>query len=146
MESAVKRHAVRISAVLGEKIPEKAARMSQREALKAIVQKLWPTHTRSHVSREFDLNDHEARTICEGKASVTTIEKVLHHRRGEFAIGVRMLELTIGKDMASAIAAQRQAELEAERIKEDIRQARLSRISDNLSRSFAPGVAALADS
>lgn len=57
-----------------------------RDALAKMVELKWPYSRRKAVMKEWDLNDEEARSVCSGRASWSTFDKIIAHKRGGWAV------------------------------------------------------------
>lgn len=57
-----------------------------RDALAKMVELRWPYSRRKAVMKEWDLNDEEARSVCTGRASWATFDKIVSHKRGGWAV------------------------------------------------------------
>lgn len=77
-----------------------------REALKRYVELRWPVGRRKSVSIEWDLTNDEARAICEGNPSPTTIDKVWHHPRGGWRVGLPVMGAVFGLALDDFLAAE----------------------------------------
>lgn len=84
-----------------------------KEALASFVRTRWPTHTQKTIEREWGLTIDEAKGLIKGQASVRTIEKVLGHKNGGWAVALPVMGSVIGHDLADYIRQER-ARLEEE--------------------------------
>lgn len=57
-----------------------------RDALAKYVEIRWPTGRRKMVAREWGLNDDEARSVCTGRASWQTFDKIIQHPQGGWPV------------------------------------------------------------
>jgi hypothetical protein len=57
-----------------------------RDALAKMVELRWPRGRRKSVMAEWGLNDDEARSVCTGRASWQTWDKIVRHPRGGWAV------------------------------------------------------------
>jgi hypothetical protein len=60
-------------------------------ALAKYVRNRWPEKTPSYVQAHFDLSESEALKVVYANASKNTLKKLLHHRRGGFALFLELL-------------------------------------------------------
>lgn len=70
----------------GENFPMFGDLERTRDALAAYVAHRWPTGRRKAVSKEWDLTDEEARSVCSGRASWSTFDKIIFHKRGRWSV------------------------------------------------------------
>jgi hypothetical protein len=71
---------------VGEKFPIFGDLDRTRDALSAYAEHRWPLGRRKAVMREWDLTDDEARSVCTGRASWQTFDKIISHKRGRWAV------------------------------------------------------------
>lgn len=57
-----------------------------RDALAKYVEIRWPTGRRKMVAREWGLTDDEARSVCTGRASWQTFDKIIQHPQGGWPV------------------------------------------------------------
>ncbi|MFD1189724.1 hypothetical protein [Phenylobacterium conjunctum] len=57
-----------------------------RDALAKYVELRWPWGRRKAVAREWGLNDDEARSVCSGRASWATFDKIVTHPHGGWQV------------------------------------------------------------
>lgn len=57
-----------------------------RDALAKYVELRWPTSRRKRVGIEWSLSDDEARSVCTGRASWQTFDKIARHPNGGWPI------------------------------------------------------------
>lgn len=57
-----------------------------RDALAAYVEHRWPVGRRKSVMREWDLSDDEARSVCTGRCSWATWDKIMTHKNGRWEV------------------------------------------------------------
>lgn len=82
-----------------------------RDALKTYCELRWPTSRRKSVEREWGLTPDEARGVCEGTASATTIDKVW--KAGGWAVLLPVLGAVIGHPVSDFIASERRKHVQA---------------------------------
>lgn len=70
-----------------------AVKLSTKNAWSHYASRRWPQNTVKAVMMEWDLTDGEARGLVYGQASQPTIDKILDHPRGGFALGLLILEI-----------------------------------------------------
>lgn len=70
----------------GESFPLLTVDKRTRDVLAAYVANRWPAGRRKAVMREWDLTDDEARSVCSGRASWQTFDKIVFHKRGRWAV------------------------------------------------------------
>lgn len=68
-----------------------------RDALARYVKLRWPVGTRKAVAGAFGLSVDEARTVCDGAASATTIDKIWKSPNGGWSIALAVLGAVIGE-------------------------------------------------
>lgn len=69
----------------GEKFPMFDA-PGVRDALATYALLRWPSGRRKAVMKEWGLSDDEARSVCSGKCSWATFEKIVFHKRGGWTV------------------------------------------------------------
>jgi hypothetical protein len=109
----------------GENSPTLPFTRATRDALAKYCELRWPNGRRKAVCKEWDLTSDEARSICEATASVTTIEKVWKHPRGQWEVAIPVLGAVIGVHL--------DAHLEAKRRQSDERTRRLGTLVRDIS-------------
>lgn len=57
-----------------------------RDALSKYAEIRWPHGRRKAVRIEWDLNEDEARSVCTGRASWQTFDKIVRHRNGGWPV------------------------------------------------------------
>jgi len=60
-------------------------------ALAGLVRRRWPVKTIAFVQHEWGLSESEASKVVYANASKNTLKKLLHHKRGGFALFVELL-------------------------------------------------------
>lgn len=70
----------------GESFPLLSVERRTRDALSSYCAHRWPVGRRKAVAREWSLSDDEARSVCSGRASWQTFDKIIHHKRGGWAV------------------------------------------------------------
>lgn len=78
-----------------------------RDALADHLRLRWPTHTAKHAAREYDLTLDRAREAVAGRASLTTVERII--KRGGFAVALPLIEAITGQSLASHFRDMRAA-------------------------------------
>ena len=61
-------------------------------ALAGYCRRRWPDKAIAYAAHEWDLTESEASKVIYGHASKNTLNKLLHHRRGGFALFLQLLE------------------------------------------------------
>lgn len=89
------------------------AKPSTKQAWAILVRRRWPENCVNHVAAEWDLTDAKARGLVFGEASQNTIDEILNHPRGGFALGLTILEIRM-QTRLRAWVQQQQGELEIE--------------------------------
>lgn len=69
----------------GENLPGLELQRS-RDALAKYAELRWPYGRRKGVMKEWDLSDDEARSVCTGRVSWQTFDKIVFHKRGGWAV------------------------------------------------------------
>ena len=77
---------MKIRDCFGESFPMFGELDRTRDALAAYVTNRWPTGRRKSVAKEWDLNDDEARSVCSGRCSWATFDKIISHKRGRWSV------------------------------------------------------------
>lgn len=70
----------------GESFPLLSVDKRTRDALAAYVAHRWPHGRRKAVMREWDLSDDEARSVCAGRCSWATFDKIITHKQGGWSV------------------------------------------------------------
>lgn len=78
-----------------------------KDGLAAFVRNRWPVHTQKTIEREWGLTTDEAKGLIKGQASVRTIEKVLAHKNGGWAVALPIMGGVIGHGLTDFIASER---------------------------------------
>ncbi len=77
-----------------------------RDALAAYVATRWPSGRRKHVAREFDLSEDEARSVCSGRASWATWDKIINHKRGGWTVVLPVLGALFNQTIEEHLAGE----------------------------------------
>ncbi len=77
-------------------------------ALAGYVRRRWPDKTVSYVQHEWGLSESEAAKVVYANASKNTLNKLLHHRRGGFALFLHLLEDATATKLSDFIEQQAQ--------------------------------------
>lgn len=104
-------------------------------ALAGYVRRRWPEKTIGHVQREWDLSESEAAKVVYGHASKNTLNRLLHHKRGGFALFVELIADVCATSLEEHIKSQadRAAHERAFWAAEERRHLRLVALSADLS-------------
>lgn len=88
-----------------------------RDALADYCRRRWQAGTAKAAAREWDLSTDEGRGVVAGRASQTTIDKIIKHPRGGWAVLLPVLGEVIGHGVDAFIHEQRKAHADhAERL------------------------------
>lgn len=87
-------------------------RVATKQAWAAYVRRCWPENAISHVQREWDLTDGQARGLVYGHASQPTIDAILRHKRGGAILAIRIEAIAWGVTWEDFIHAAIEQELE----------------------------------
>lgn len=116
--------------------PKSVARSSvdgrTKAAWSSYVRKRWPENAVSKTQTTWDLTEGEAKGLVYGQGSQSTIDKVLEHPRGGFAVGLEILTMVTAIKLEDFISQQAE-EARRERIQWEARERRLSALSVGLS-------------
>jgi hypothetical protein len=109
-------------------------------ALAKYARNRWPERTIQHVAHHFDLSESEASKVVYAGASKNTLRKLLHHKRGGFALFLDLLCEATGTRLEDHIERQAQEARNAA-AKWDAEERRLAIISARLGerRAFSRG-------
>jgi len=97
---------------LGETFPLLSLDKRTRDALASYVAHRWPTGRRKAVMREWELNDDEARSVCAGRASWATFDKILFHKRGGWEVLFPIFGTLLDQTAEQFIVQKRKAHAE----------------------------------
>lgn len=86
-----------------------------RDALAAYCSFRWPVGRRKSVAREWGLTADEARSICEGSASQSTLDKVWLHKNGGWEVIAPVFGALIGQTVEQHLIRKRKAHVEQAR-------------------------------
>lgn len=86
-----------------------------RDALASYVEVRWPVGRRKSVAREWELSADEARSVCEGSASQTTLDKIWLHPRGGWSVLFPVFGALLGQTADAFIQSQRKHHAELAR-------------------------------
>lgn len=84
-----------------------------RDALAKYCELRWPRGRRNAVEKEWNLTPEQARSVCEGTASATTIDRIWKHKNGGWAVAFPVLGAVIDQTADQFIEHQRRIHLEA---------------------------------
>lgn len=104
-------------------------------ALAGYVRRRWPEKAIGHVQHEWDLTESEAAKVVYAQASKNTLNKLLHHKRGGFALFVDLIADVCATSLEEHIQtqAERAAHERAFWASEERRRLRLVALSADLS-------------
>lgn len=83
-----------------------------RDALSKYCELRWPRGRRKAVEAEWELTADEARSVCEGVAGATTIEKIWKHPLGGWAVALPVMASVIGHSVDEFLIAERRKHVE----------------------------------
>ena len=83
-----------------------------RDALAAYCAFRWPVGRRKSVAREWDLSTDEARSVCEGSASQTTLDRVWAHKNGGWEVLAPVFGALLGQTVEQHLIKQRKSHVE----------------------------------
>jgi hypothetical protein len=75
-------------------------------ALAGLCRRRWPDKPIQHIAKEWTLSESEASKVFYGNASKNTLKKLLHHKRGGFALFVDLLCDACGTTLEDHIHSQ----------------------------------------
>lgn len=100
----------------GENLPGFELQRS-RDALAKYAELRWPYGRRKGVMKEWDLSDDEARSVCTGRASWATFDKIVFHKRGGWGVLFPIFAALLDQTAEQFIIEKRKAHAEhAERL------------------------------
>lgn len=100
-----------------------------RDALAKYVELRWPTSRRKRVGIEWSLSDDEARSVCTGRASWQTFDKIIQHPNGGWPVLFAVFGALLDETADQFISNERRRHVE--------RAQRLRAVARDI-RSFAP--------
>jgi hypothetical protein len=83
-----------------------------RDALAAMVERRWPSGRRKAVMKEWDLSDDEARSVCSGRCSWATFDKIITHKRGGWRVLFPVFGALLDETAEHFIVRERKAHAE----------------------------------
>lgn len=86
--------------------PKREKDFGLENALAAYARRRWPDKTIAHVQHEWGLSESEAAKVVYAGASKNTLRKLLHHKRGGFALFVELLADACGTTLSDHIKTQ----------------------------------------
>lgn len=96
----------------GGKTPLFSDQLILRDALAGYSRARWPTNTTKAIAHEWGLTIDEAKGVMLGRASQTTIDKILRHRNGGWAVVLPVLGAVIGHGVDDFIQSERRKHAE----------------------------------
>lgn len=75
-------------------------------ALAGLIRRRWPDKPIQYAMAEWDLTEHAARKALYADASKTTLNDILHHRRGGFGLYIELLADATGTTLEQYIIKQ----------------------------------------
>lgn len=97
---------------LGESFPLFTIDKRTRDALAAYCAHRWPAGRRKAVMREWGLTEDEARSVCSGRASWATFDKIVFHKRGRWTVLFPIFGAMLDETAEHFIVSQRKAHAE----------------------------------
>ena len=88
-------------------------------ALARHVRRRWPDKPITHVAHEWDLSESEASKVVYANASKNTLKKIMHHKRGGFALFVELLADACGTTLEEHIRKQAERAAHERRVAEE---------------------------
>lgn len=102
---------------------QSSERLSTKNAWALYVRRRWITGGVKAAMREWDLTEGEAKGLFAAQVSQPTIDKIIEHRRGGFALGLLILQIKTQTSISSFIEERRRHEREEyERIDRGLRK------------------------
>lgn len=102
------------------------------EALADICRERWPSGTRKHVAREWDLGDQHARSVCRGDVSKADLEHIFRHKRGGWPLILEVFARFLGEGVDQHLERERRRhENRAQQMGEHLRDLRLAVSGDH---------------
>jgi hypothetical protein len=89
-------------------IATSATRLSTKNAWGLYVRRRWPQNTVKQAMAEWGLTDGEARGLVFAQVSQPTIDKIIDHKRGGFALGLLILEIRTQTALRSWLQTERE--------------------------------------
>lgn len=86
------------------------------DTLADLARERWPSSTRKHVAREWGLTHEQARSVCEGSASKSTLEHIFRHKRGRWPLILEVFARFLGEGVDQHLERERRRH--AERIEQ----------------------------
>lgn len=108
-----------------------AERLSTKDAWARYCKRRWPNNTVKAVISEWGLTEGAAKGLVFGQASQSTIDQVLDHPRGGFALGLEILAVKTAITLEQYIEQQAH-NARRERAELDAREQRLRRMEADL--------------
>jgi len=84
-----------------------------RDALSTYARLRWPTNTVKQAAREWELSIDEGRAVAAARASQATLDKILRHKNGGWAVALPVLGAVIGEGVDEFITAERKRHAQA---------------------------------
>jgi hypothetical protein len=106
-------------------------------ALAKYVRNRWPDKTPVHVQSHFGLSESEALKVVYASASKNTLKKLLHHKRGGFALFLELLCEATGTSLDAYIEKQAE-EARREAAQWNAEERRLSTLAQTLGERRPP--------
>lgn len=105
-----------VGEISDEFVGKSSFRLSTKNAWAKYVRNRWPLATVGMIQAEWALTEGEAKGLVYAQASQTTIDKILEHPNGGFALGLEILAMKTATTLENYIAAEaRKARHERER-------------------------------
>lgn len=113
-----------------------SARLSTKNAWALYARRTWPgVGGVKSAAAEWGLSEWEARTVFDATASIATIDKIMDHPRGGFALGLLILEIRL-QIKTSEFLEQEQRRMRDAELKSAEHRAHLRRMAGDLSVVF----------
>lgn len=97
---------------VGENRPFSRLPRELRQAVAAYVAINAPRGRRKWVEDRFDLSPDQARSVCDGTASISTLERVFRHPNGRWALLIPIMGAVVGQELDDFIKDERKRHVE----------------------------------
>jgi hypothetical protein len=89
-------------------VKSSGVRLSTKNAWALYVRRRWPQNGVKLAMAEWDLTEGEAKGLFAAQASQPTIDKIIDHKRGGFALGLLILEIRTQTALRSWLQTERE--------------------------------------
>lgn len=122
--------------ISSKSVRQSSLRLTTKNAWARYVRRRWPNNTLAMIMAEFDLSEGRARGVLYAQITQSTIDAIIDHPRGGFALGLEILVIKTGINLEQFIELEAE-EAANERARWEARELHLAGMEARLRRRSA---------